>query len=485
MDEAVFDEWFGGGPPWLEDALAEADLLAPDQLNEVEPDTDWTPLSVTDVLARAALLGPCPEALRLLAGLEPATLTAEQHLQVVELLQPIRCQLSGLLLDRVAGWAGPAPLPTSSRTDFREAADFQPLELSLVLDCSENHAGSLLMQARALTGTLTATGDLLRAGQISDYKASIVVDELGHLEPSLAQAIESAVLSRIRSDTATQLKRRIRRARIKAQGTTAEQEYRAGAPRRRVRLGEATPDEPGLLSLQAMLPPETVLAIWARLRKVAAGLPVVGRSYDQRLADAFALLLLGPSDGDAQVAQAPQVTVNVTVDLLTLFWLRDHPGELEGYGPIPAGIARSLAGDATWTRFVHDPVTGHLLDLGRTRYVPSRELARFVKARDRYGRFPGSSRKAQHCDNDHVEAFDATGTGNGGSTSAENLASQARKAHRAKTHGGYTVSGDANHELTWTTPAQRTYRSRPHDYRPDPDDPGGPPVPPAAKPDPP
>ncbi|MDX6255775.1 MAG: hypothetical protein QOJ11_2109 [Frankiales bacterium] len=37
------------------------------------------------------------------------------------------------------------------------------------------------------------------------------------------------------------------------------------------------------------------------------------------------------------------------------------------------------------------------------------------------------------------------------------------------------MHGDANAELTWTTSTGRTYTSRPHDYRPDPDEPPGPP----------
>ena len=67
------------------------------------------------------------------------------------------------------------------------------------------------------------------------------------------------------------------------------------------------------------------------------------------------------------------------IDLPTLLGLVEHPGQLQGYGPIPASIARMLAADGTWQRLVVEPVTGHLLDLGSTRYRPSQELTDYLR----------------------------------------------------------------------------------------------------------
>jgi hypothetical protein len=289
--------------------------------------------------------------------------------------------------------------------------------------------------------------------------------------------VQAKILPHLVTDSPAQLGRRIRRAVLKAHPGVAEQEHRDGPAHRQVRVGDPDAADPGLLGLHAVLPPETVLAIYARLRQVAAGFDQHdGRSQQQRIADAFTLLLLGPSQEDPQLAATPRVVVNLTMDLLTLFWLREHPGELAGYGPVPAAIARELAADAQeWCRFVYHPVTGYLLDQGARSYRPKAGLTRFVKGRDVHCRFPGSTRKASYGDDDHIEPFDLTGNGRGGSTSAGNLAAQSRKSHRAKTHGGFTLHGDANAELTWTTPTGRTYTTRPHDYRPDPDEPPGPP----------
>jgi hypothetical protein len=81
--------------------------------------------------------------------------------------------------------------------------------------------------------------------------------------------------------------------------------------------------------------------------------------------------------------------IQVTIDLPTLLRLADHPGELAGYGPIPPEVARQLAAGGDLVRLVTDPLTGRLLDYGRTRYRPPEALARFVAARDVTCRCPG------------------------------------------------------------------------------------------------
>ncbi|MDX6202442.1 MAG: hypothetical protein QOJ83_1942, partial [Frankiales bacterium] len=55
----------------------------------------------------------------------------------------------------------------------------------------------------------------------------------------------------------------------------------------------------------------------------------------------------------------------------------------------------------------------------------------------------------------------------GGTTSAENLVTLSRFAHRAKTHGHYQTRQDPDGTLHLTTPLGRTYTTQPWDYRPD------------------
>ncbi|WP_308819063.1 hypothetical protein [Pseudonocardia alni] len=46
-----------------------------------------------------------------------------------------------------------------------------------------------------------------------------------------------------------------------------------------------------------------------------------------------------------------------------------------GQGPIPADLARALAAGGVWQRLGTDPLSGTLLDVGRTRYRPPVAMA--------------------------------------------------------------------------------------------------------------
>jgi hypothetical protein len=167
---------------------------------------------------------------------------------------------------------------------------------------------------------------------------------------------------------------------------------------------------------------------------------------------------------------APKVQLNVLVPLSTLLGKDDHPGELVGFGDLPPAIVRSLASDAKWQRWLFDDADGHLINLGKYDYTPDAELDGYLKARDPVCRFPHSTRSSVHADREHIVAFDRTGNGQGGSTSAENMAMLSRFPHRLKTHAGHKIKALGKGILAWTTPLGRVYRLRPHDYRPDQDD---------------
>ena len=76
-----------------------------------------------------------------------------------------------------------------------------------------------------------------------------------------------------------------------------------------------------------------------------------------------------------------------------------------------------------WRRLVIDPLSGTLLDHGRTTYHPPAGLADFVRARDVYCRFPGCRQRAADAELDHVIAWS-----DGGTTCEKNLP---RLLHRA------------------------------------------------------
>ena len=361
-------------------------------------------------------------------------------------------------------------------------------ELALAIDCNDQLLKARLATSRALCTTLTATAAKLEAGELSEYRARRICEKLDGLEPAVARIIEARVLPTAGQIRLSSLTAKLRRWVLGARGDDAVAEHLQGNANRRVRV-ESEPSEAGLLALHAYLPPETTIAVREALEAKAAQFatadradrdrasrvgaqPEPRRSKDQRLADALAWFILGPDENDPARPQRPKIVVQVTMSLTTLLHLRNNPAELPGYGAIPADIARMLATDADWQRFVHEPVTGHLLDIGDETYTQPPAMRRFTKARDLHDRFPGSARSARFGDGDHVEPFDR---GTGGRTASANIAMLSRTGHVAKTHGGWTCQGDANGVLTWTSPHGRTYHTEPHDYRdepePEPDEP--------------
>jgi long-chain acyl-CoA synthetase len=143
----------------------------------------------------------------------------------------------------------------------------------------------------------------------------------------------------------------------------------------------------GLVGFYAALPPVEALAMKDRLQQLAAvpaprparpagdndhnGDAGDGRCHDERMADALIASVLGAQPEDPTRPVTPQIQLQVLVPLATLLGLREDTAELVGYGDIPASMAREMAGDAAWQRWVHDDVTGHLLDQGKHTYPPT------------------------------------------------------------------------------------------------------------------
>ena len=177
-------------------------------------------------------------------------------------------------------------------------------------------------------------------------------------------------------------------------------------------------------------------------------------TLDQLRADALSMIagqFLAESASE-HLAHGRPVTLNLTLDLPTFLGLNEKPGILAGYGEIPASTARLLAADAKWRRFITDPLTGNLLDYGRTTYVPPQALVDFIVARDRRCRFPGCRQPARVCDIDHAIPWEE-----GGETSKENLGLLCRRHHRMKTHGGWKLISFADGSCEWISPEGKRF----------------------------
>lgn len=148
--------------------------------------------------------------------------------------------------------------------------------------------------------------------------------------------------------------------------------------------------------------------------------------------------------------------VDVIVDLPTLLGLQDNDAEIVGGGSITAESVRQLVvadTSSTMRRLITDPTTGHLLDIGRRRYVIPTALREFIAIRDQRCRFPGCSARASSGEVDHALPWDA-----GGNSDRANLGSLCKRHHQVKTHGGWTIQASVDSgACDWISPSGQTY----------------------------
>jgi hypothetical protein len=399
--------------------------------------------------------------------------------------------------DRVASWAAARQARLFAELAARRPADkapysarwagvgseYVPDEVGVALHLTRSTACARVGTACRLLTVLPETHALWEAGLLDTAKARAVDDATWMLPQDLARAVQGKVLSNAPGQTLAQLKAALARAVLAVDPEGAEARHREARRDRRVVL---TPEADGMASLWALLTATEAAGAFTWLTRLARGLgPDDPRGMDARRADILAALLTGRpvcnpdtavSDDTAAAGSGQPISpvtpgkplIHVVMPYSTLIDADDQPCELVGHGPIPAGQAREAAADGVWRRLVTDPLSGTLLDHGRSTYHPPAALADHVRARDVYCRFPGCRRKAVDAELDHVVAW-----ADGGTTSEHNLSAYCTHHHRLKHHAGWHVHADPDGELTWTTPTGHRHTTAPHDYRPD----TGPPVP--------
>jgi hypothetical protein len=153
------------------------------------------------------------------------------------------------------------------------------------------------------------------------------------------------------------------------------------------------------------------------------------------------------------------VDTRVTIPYTALLGADNLAGELAGYGPIPAAVARDLAAGGTWRRILTDPATGRPLDYGTTRYRSPAHLAGLVITRDQTCHFPGCRVPAHRCDLDHTIPHNPVN--DTGPTSDFNLGPRCRHHHRVKQTPGWSVTQHPDGCTSWKTPSGHVYHSQP------------------------
>ncbi|KQS13385.1 hypothetical protein ASG06_02815 [Rathayibacter sp. Leaf185] len=250
-----------------------------------------------------------------------------------------------------------------------------------------------------------------------------------------------------------------------------------------------TPEIDGMATLSAYLPAPDAVGAYNRVDRIARTLrdgdrPAGDeRTLAQLRADALTDLLCdGDITGTTPVSDGadPSPTfvsgvraeVRLTLPARTAAGLDDAPADLDGYGAIPAAVARELAGiAATLTRVLTDPDTGAVVSVGRTHRIPPPQMRLALQLRDQTCRFPGCTRHASTAEADHTIEWR-----NGGRTALDNLLSLCTAHHHVRHGDRWTYRLHPDGTAEWTTPTGRHVTTRP------PALPGRPPAPPPPRP---
>jgi hypothetical protein len=357
----------------------------------------------------------------------------------------------------------------------------------------------------ALGNELLLTAVAVREGRLDTFKLRTVCDRLADRPGQLAWLVQETVLPQAESRTPSQLADDLDRALLTVDPQDAADRLTRAEAKRRVCHPKRLPD--GMAGIWAVMPAADAVFVDATLEAHARAARAAGdpRTLDQLRADLLVELATGrayldacpgiaagggavrsatgpqhrtdgaASDEDATPVgpspmtgiRLPQVRIDVTVALSTLVGLDDLPADLTGFGPISADQARALAMGGVWRRLVIDPLSGRVLDVGRTRYRPPRGLVEHVMARDGTCAAPCCSTSARRCDLDHTTEFygtPANGSPVPGTTSADNLGPLSDRCHRLKTDGGFRLTQVEPGVFEWRTPAGLAYRVVPGDH---------------------
>jgi hypothetical protein len=169
-------------------------------------------------------------------------------------------------------------------------------------------------------------------------------------------------------------------------------------------------------------------------------------------------------DPDAAKVPTPRADVLVTVPWLALCGITDEPAMLDGYGPIPASIARQLLTDgaASFRRVLLDPSNGTPLEIGRTSYRVTNALRKVLQIRDGKCVFPGCNNNTLDNETDHLTAWE-----HGGTTDITNLGQLCPKHHRLKHNSGWTpTEATATRPPGYISPTGRHYQAEQPDHEP-------------------
>ena len=212
-------------------------------------------------------------------------------------------------------------------------------------------------------------------------------------------------------------------------------------------------------TMTVQLPPESFAETRNCIESLAHDIPSDGETpWDQRMCDGFMGLVRSQSRGGDEATKSPYFVV-VHVPLAALVdesgESSELAGELERDGLVSVSTVQQIACDATVALAIDDEA-GRTMYEGRSRRDPTAAQRREVRRRDRHCRFPGCS-NVTFTNTHHIKRWKP----DRGPTDLDNLCLLCVHHHHVIHRNDWTMSGNANEELTFVGPTGRVMTSRP------------------------
>lgn len=408
----------------------------------IESKMGWLPGGLDEI-------APGPLLAVLLSTVNPSRLSGHDLVHVIRARRRLASHVEARFLTDVASLSD--VMIADFGDDPEAASEAAALEMRASLRFTRRRAENTLGLADDVTKRSPRIGAALAAGDIDLPKAQVMAYGTSHLPETQARKVVDQVIDDATNMTTGQLAAKLRKLCMAVDPDDAEKRYASAVEQRRL-VRESTPDGSANLMIFHTAPNRAGEA-FNRVDHIAQSLrsPGENRTLDQLRADVAIDLLTGRMD----YKTTGRGTVDLLVDLATLAELSDEPGELAGFGPVVADIARQVAKqqkEAKWRFKVSDPETGMPIHIGTTKRRANAEQECHVELRDLTCAFPGCRMPASECDIDHIDPWVESGR-----TSTEALAPLCRHDHVGRHQFGWSYQPIAGGDFQWTSRLGHTY----------------------------
>jgi Domain of unknown function (DUF222) len=331
-------------------------------------------------------------------------------------------------------------------------------EIGLARRDSPAQGAQHLRVAKTLVADMPHTLAALECGALSEWRATLIAAEAADLGSEDRRLLDAELCADVTTLEGMGNKRIRAEAKKIAhrldEGAAAKRAAKAAAERR----VSIRPAPNAMCYLSVLLPAAQGTAVFAALDRAAVAAAGDGRTRGAVMTDTLVERVTGHP-----AAQPEPVAVNLVLSDTTLFGADNCSALIEGYGPIPAAVARRLVMDAvldertraTLRRLYRHPASGSLVAMeSRSRCFP-KGLARFIGVRDQTCRTPYCDAPIRH--RDHAQPRNR-----GGPTSARNGLGMCERCNYVKETPGWRVTTcdeKGVHTAEFVTPTGLQYRS--------------------------